>query len=218
VTKAVVFDLDGTLYDVQQYCFGAFNEIADYIAEKYSLSRDRVFQELAQLWQEKTSMYPHLFDDLITRLYLGEGELEILIQTFNQHKAKMEPYPDVVPTLDKLRGGSYKLGLITDGNVGRQQRKLAMLHLEEYFDAIIYAREAEPKPSSLPFRVALSQLKVPPADTFYVADNPLLDFKGAKEAGIHTIRILRGEFAKLAGNEHIDFEIAKLGELLEMVK
>ncbi len=218
MTKAVVFDLDGTLYDVKQYFWGAFNEIADYIAPRYGLSRQPVFQELAQLWQEKTSMYPHLFDDLIARLHLGQEELDALLRIFNQHRAKMEPYPDVAPTLDKLRGGSYKLGLITDGNVERQQRKLAVLNLEQYFNAIIYAREVEPKPSSLPFRAALSKLRVPSEDIFYVADNPLLDFKGAKEVGIHTIRILRGEFANLATNEHIDFEIAKLGELLEMVK
>ena len=80
MTKAVIFDLDGTLYDVQQYVFGAFGEIADYIAPKYRLPRDGVFKELTQLWQEKTSMYPHLFDDLIAKLHLGEKELEILIQ------------------------------------------------------------------------------------------------------------------------------------------
>lgn len=218
MTKAVVFDLDGTLYDAQQYFWGAFGEISGYISEKYGLSQPDVFQALVQLWQEKTSMYPRLFDDLITLLHLRQEELEILIRIFNEHRRKMEPYPDVIPALKTLRGEKYKLGLITDGNVERQQRKLQMLDLEHYFDTIIYAQEVEPKPSSLPFAAALSKLKVPPEDTFYIADNPLIDFKGAREAGMHTIRILQGEFASLSTNDEIDFEITGLNKLLEIVK
>lgn len=218
MTKAVVFDLDGTLYDVQQYFWRAFNEISDYIARKYNLSHDGVFQSLVQLWKEKTSMYPRLFDDLIAQLHLGQGELDVLISIFNEHVTKLELYPDVIPTLNRLQGEKYKLGLITDGNVRRQKSKLQMLDLEHYFDIIVYAREVEPKPSSLPFVTALDKLKVTPEDTFYIADNPLIDFKGAKEAGMHTVRILRGEFANLSTNEDIDFEITELNELLGIVK
>lgn len=219
MTKAVVFDLDGTLYDVKQYFGGAFGEISAYISKKYGSSQQDVFQSLVQLWQEKTSMYPRLFDDLIALLHLGQGELENLVSIFNGHTTKLEPYPDVIPTLKRLQGEKYKLGLITDGNVRRQQRKLQMLDLEHYFDTIVYAREVEPKPSSLPFVTALSKLEVATEeDTFYIADNPLLDFKGAKEAGMHTVRILRGEFANLPANKDIDFEITKLDELLEIVK
>ncbi len=218
MARALFFDLDGTLFDVRQYFWGAFGDVSDYISNKYGLSRQSVFQALSGLWQEKTSMYSHLYNDLIAQLNLEKGELQKLIKIFNEHTAKMQPYPDVAPTLRMLRTQGCKLGLITDGNVGRQQRKLQMLNLENYFDVVIYAREVEPKPSSLPFIVALDRLNVQPADSFYTADNPSLDFKGAKEAGMHTVRILRGEFADLATNEHIDYEIERISQLLKIVE
>ena len=216
--KAVLFDLDNTLYDAQQYFLGAFNNISKYISLKYNIPWQEVYKTLAGLWREKTSMYPYLFNDILSLLHLDRDNPEDIVKIFNEYSGWMEPYPDVIPTLKVLREKNYKVSLVTDGNVERQKRKLEMLGLKSYFDTVVYAKEIEPKPSSLPFLRALSELKVRSEDTFYVADNPLIDFKGAKAAGISTIRILRGEFAGVAGNKNIDLEITKLSELLEIVK
>jgi len=216
--KAVLFDLDNTLYDAQQYFLGAFNDISKYISAKHSLHQQEVYKTLVGLWREKTSMYPYLFNDLLTFLHLSQDSLKSIIKIFNDYSGVIEPYPDVIPTLRALQARNYKLGVVTDGNVERQKRKIELLTLEPFFDAIIYTKEIESKPSALPFSRALYKLKVKPSAALYVGDNPLLDFKGAKEAGIKTIRILQGEFAKVPGKEDIDFEIEGPNELLELLE
>jgi len=215
--KAMFFDLDNTLYDAQQYFLGAFNNISKYISLKYNIPKQEVHKALVELWSEKTSMYPHLLDDLLGLFHIDQDSTKVIVKIFNEYTGKLEPYPDVFPVLQMLRQTGYKLGIITDGDVERQKRKIESLKFEPLFDVIIYAKETESKPSSLPFLASLEKLKANATDVFYVADNPLIDFKGAKEAGLKTIRILRGEFTKVPRNEYIDFEIEKLEELLEII-
>lgn len=216
--KATLFDLDNTLYDAQQYFLGAFDDISQYLSTKYNMPKREIFQTTAELWRQKTSMYPYFFNDLLDLFHFDRGNLQGIIDIFNGYTGWIEPHPDVIPTLQALRERSYRLGIITDGNVERQKRKIGSLKLEPFFDVIIYTKEIQSKPSPTPFLIALAKLKVKAPDAFYIADNPLIDFKGAKEAGMKTIRILRGEFTKIPRNEYIDFEIEKLDELLRIVE
>jgi putative hydrolase of the HAD superfamily len=216
--KAALFDLDNTLYDAQQYFLGAFSDISKYISAKHNIPEQIIYKTLVKLWRKKTSMYRYLFNDLLNLFHLDWNDVGDIVKIFNEFTGRMEPYPDVIPTLRALRGEKYKLGIITDGNVERQKRKIESLKLELLLDVIIYAKEVESKPSPLSFLTALARLNVKDSDAFYVADNPLLDFKGAKGAGMKTIRVVRGEFAKVPRNEYIDFEIEKLDSFLEIAK
>lgn len=216
--KAALFDLDNTLYDAQQYFLGAFEDLSDYLSAKHSMSKQEIYEILVELWRQKTSMYPYLFNDLLNLLHLDQDSPEAIVKVFNEYPGNLDPYQDVFPVLQMMKQKGYSLGIITDGNLERQERKIESLKLETLFDVIVYAKESESKPSPLPFLTALDKLKAKPSDALYVADNPILDFKGAKEAGIKTIRILRGEFAEVPRNEYIDFEITTLDQLLEIVK
>jgi len=219
--KAVLFDLDNTLYDTQQYFIGAFESISKYVSSEYDLPEQKIYKTLGKLWQKKTSMYPYLFNDLLKLLQIKQDNPEVidaLVRLFNGYAGNIELYPDVLPTLQELRGRLYKLGIITDGTVERQKRKIELLKLEPLFDVIIYTKEIESKASPTPFLAALARLNVKAPDAYYIADNPLIDFKGAKEVGIKTIRILRGEYTKIPRNEYIDFEVEKLEELLEIIE
>jgi putative hydrolase of the HAD superfamily len=214
--EAALFDLDNTLYDSQQYFLGAFADVSKYISAKHDVPEGAVYEALVKLWKEKTSIYPYLFNDLLELLHLGQDCLPTVVKTFNEYAGTIEPYPDAIPTLHVLKETRVRLGIVTDGNVERQKRKIRLLGLSPLFDVIIYAQEVAPKPSPAPFLAALERLNVRAVDAFYIADNPLIDFKGAKEAGMKTIRVLQGEFAVIPRDEHIDFEIAKLGELVEI--
>ena len=57
-----------------------------------------------------------------------------------------------------------------------------------------------------------------PQNSFYVGDNPLLDFKGAKKIGMKTIRILKGEFRNMSKNKYIDYEIKEIKEVLNIIE
>lgn len=215
--NAIIFDLDNTLYDVEQYFLGVFDEIAGYLSKEYHISGQATYKNLVNLWKIKTSMYPHLFDDLLNSLGL-ENELENVIKIFNDYDGKLKPYPSVIPTLKELKKRNYKLGIITDGHVERQKRKINSLGLGGFFGVIVFTKELyNPKPSEIPFQEVINKLKITPQQSFYVGDNPLIDFEGAKKVGMKTVRVLRGEFKNIPRNEHIDYEIEEFKELLEVV-
>lgn len=217
--KAVFFDLDNTLYDSRQYFRGVFREISGYLWQKYGIPRKKIYRELSDLWQKKTSAYPYLFNDLLDVLDInGRESVKNIVGIFNNYKGNLNLYAGNITILKKLKKLDYKLGIITDGDVERQKRKIWLLGIKNFFDIIIYTKEIEPKPSKKPFSAAVKKIKIIPQNIFYIADNPLIDFEGAKKVGMKTIRILRGEFKDVAKNKYIDFEIDKFNEIFNLIK
>lgn len=219
--KAVLFDLDNTLYNARQYFLGAFESISKYVSSKYNIPKQKVYEALERIWRDKTSMYPYLFNDLLEFFHIDQDSpavVKTIVNKFNEYTGVMESYPDAVPTLHTLKKRGFKLGIITDGDVERQRRKIEQLQLVPLFDVIIYTKELESKPSQAPFLAVLAELSVEGKESFYIGDNPLVDFQGAKEVGVTTIRILRGEFTQIPRNEYIDFEIESLEQLLGIVE
>lgn len=216
--KAIIFDLDNTLYDAKQYYLGAFKKISEYLSKKYNVLYQEIYKRLINHWNKKTSMYPYLFNDVLDFFDLGH-ELKNIIEIFNNYDGELKPYSDVIPILNKLKKKNYKLGIITDGQVRRQKRKIKLLGLNEIFDIMIFTKELKnPKPSKIPFQEAINKLKINPQCSFYVGDNPLIDFKGAKKAGMKTVRLLKGEFKNIPKNKFIDYEIKDIKELLSAVE
>ena len=91
-----------------------------------------------------------------------------------------------------------------------------MLGLERMFDVSIFAKRIAPKPSAAAYSKAVDLLDAVPSQSFYVGDNPTVDFRGAKLAGLRTIRLLKGEFVRMPSNRDIDYEIDSLHEVLRI--
>lgn len=196
---------------------GAFKDISDYLSHRHLVSTEQVYYRLMELWKQKGSMHEHLFDDLLTDLGLME-DIGPLVHIFNSHKPIIEPYIETVQVLQELKAKGIILGVITDGNVERQKRKIESLGISKFFKARIYTMEiGKSKASVRPFLEIAGELKVDAKYCAYVGDNPILDFKGAKKAGMRTVRLLRGEFRNLIGNKDIDYEISDLRDILTMI-
>jgi putative hydrolase of the HAD superfamily len=116
---------------------------------------------------------------------------------------------------------TYRLGLLSDGYLEVQQRKLHALNLAHYFDAAVFSdkwgREAW-KPSVKPFEEILSLLRTEASAAIYVGDNPTKDFLGARQIGMFTIWVKRPEgfYASLkppTANHSPDLSLRSLEEL-----
>jgi len=211
--QSIVFDLDNTLYDARQYFSGAFKDVARYISLHQGLPRRKTWEVLMETWTRRTSAYPYLFDDALATLGVKCDRKE-LVSLFNKYSGGIAPYQDTVPTLRALRKRGVGLGILTEGNAIRQRRKVRVLGLRDFFDAVIVVERGGSKSSPRPFLKAIGALARRPNESLYVADNPLLDFRGAKAAGMRTVRFLRGEFSHMPKNEDIDLEIRSLKQLL----
>jgi putative hydrolase of the HAD superfamily len=96
-----------------------------------------------------------------------------------------------------------QLGLLTDGYISVQQRKVTALGLASYFDVIIYSDafgRTHWKPSVIPYQAALHNLNIEARRAVYIGDNPQKDFVGAKRVGISTVwaRYIPGDYFRLA--------------------
>ena len=74
-------------------------------------------------------------------------------------------------------------GIITDGYLVAQKRKVAALGLEQLVDYVVYSDEFGRdhwKPSSVPYLIMMKMTGCTGPDCSYVSDNPLKDFVTAK--------------------------------------
>jgi len=215
--KAVFFDLDNTLYDSEKYYTRAFKSISYYIYKNFKINQQTTYEILNKNWKRNTSMYNRIFDDLVEDLDL-KININDIVKIFNEQKVEENDlFLDTIPVLKKL-SNEYKIGIITDGNVLRQKRKIQKCGVESLVDLIVYTKTLQPKPSPVSFQYALNQLSSNNIQPFYVADNPKIDFIGAKKMNFTTIRIVRGEFKDVDSDKNVDYSIKTLKDVREIVE
>jgi len=218
--KAVFFDLDNTLYDARDYYASAFHEIAVFISSAYGISEGKINETLWNTLQNKGTLYSKLFDEVLASLGIDDPDcVGRLVDMFhNAPTSSIKLYQDAGVVLPRL-ASKYKLGLITNGNSEMQRRKVEALGLSSFLQVQVYTDEVgQAKPSVLGYQQAVQIANVNPEESMYVGDNPCVDFIGAKKIGMYTVRILRGEFAKVDVNpDFIDAEVRDLCKLEKLL-
>lgn len=186
--KTVLFDLDNTLYCEETYVKSGFKAVSDYLAKKYGLNNDELFLKMMDIFNKEGR--GKVFNFLIEDLKLNENILN-LVYVYRYHFPNIELYQDSMCVLEKLKK-DFKLGLITDGRVFVQKRKVEALNIEKYFDVIIFTDilgDEFWKPSVEPYKLALDLLKSKPEESVYIGDDPYKDFKAPIELGMKSIQV-----------------------------
>jgi putative hydrolase of the HAD superfamily len=214
---AILFDLDNTLFDVKQYMTGAFADVAAHLEAEYGIDGEQVHTDLMELWRTETSMYPHLFDDIVADRSIN-ADIDQIVAIFNDHEPALEPYKGVPEILNDLQQTGYTLGIVTDGTPRRQRRKMDALGVRAAFEAVVLTAEVgESKPSPIPFKRAANRLDRRTEDCMYVGDNPRVDFAGANSVGMTTIRLRRGEFRAIPAGSNVDVTIENIRDIYDII-
>ncbi len=130
---------------------------------------------------------------------------------------------DTLSTLDTLKSGGYRLGIISNAADGDDVHRLVDAHkLRSYFDSILISAEVGMrKPHPLIFNLALDFFQVPPGRTVMVGDLPEMDVLGAQKVGIAGIWITRwlhsNQREGFHGGINPDAMIAKLSVLPQIL-
>ena len=214
--KAVLFDLDETLFDriasvrafvLQQFAgdVGRFDTV-EALADRFTALDDRGNVH-------KTQVYRQIFEEM------GHPAPEIWRGYFADFETNAwrlaRPYPAMSQTLLALRAAGYKLGIVTNGETHLQLRSLLALDLDRLTDVyLISEHEQCRKPDPAIFLSAAARLGVAPQACAFVGDTPQTDMIGARKVGMQTIWFPNG----LAWPESYDWQpdatISHLGELL----
>ncbi|RIK75267.1 HAD family hydrolase [candidate division KSB1 bacterium] len=192
--QAVIFDLDDTLYAERDYVLSGFRAVSLWAEAHLGVSADEGFVELKALFDQ--GVRGNTFDRwLATHSVQTNGTAQRLVEVYRSHEPTLTPFAEVPALLLSLKK-TFRVGLLSDGYLEVQQRKLCALKLAHYFDALVFSdewgREAW-KPSVTPFSGILVRLKTDASTSIYVGDNPVKDFLGARELGMFTIWIKRSE-------------------------
>ena len=218
--RAVVFDLDDTLYPEISYAEVGFRKAAAVLEGLYGVKN--AYQKVRTLFDEDRM---GVFGRLCSSESLPEKAVEDAVDTYRKNQPeKLEFYPKTKDVLQYLRQNGFKTGIITDGRPFSQRAKIRALGAEAYFDAIIVTDEIGReyrKPHPRAFEEMARKLNVRTEEMMYVGDNPQKDFAVKEYLPLKTVQIRTGGLYQDAEyrNDIVPDEIvADIREILELVR
>ena len=214
--KAIIFDLDDTLFSEKEYVKSGYRVVAASLPQLPD-----AYDKLCLAFEE---------GKLAIDAVLAEAGLytEVLAQRcltkYRSHAPTISLYPGVAHTLRALRERGIKLGIITDGRPEGQRKKIDALGLNDLVDEIIVTDELGGplfrKPCDIAFRIMQRKLGVPFGSMVYVADNPVKDFAAPCQLSMQTIWFDNPDclYPVPDGARIPDRRITAIAEIAELVK
>lgn len=216
--KAVIFDLDGTLYDYDTLDKEAFGQVQDLVLEQLGVSEEQseeAFRRARQATKknlgETATSHSRMLYFQKTLEYLDIRPLYLALEMYEVYWGvfleKMTLYPGVKELLDALHEKYIRVAICTDLLAHIQHRKLKALKMTDDVDCLVTSEEAgAEKPSAKIFELCLEKLRLDPKEACFVGDNFEKDVKGAAAAGMRAIWFNPEKAAPPAGSEDIEFE------------
>jgi len=192
---AVAFDLDGTLYPALSLYAMAFPGMLGKmrLLAAFNASRRRMRElgsdEEYRRSPPKDSASFHAREAAVVAERLGIGQAESAAQMELHFYRNIEElfsglalFRGVAEALDALEAGGLRLALLSDLP---PLRKLELLGLGGRFEHALCSEDSGfLKPAKEPFAMLASSLGLPPERILYVGNNPAIDVRGAKAAGM----------------------------------
>jgi HAD superfamily hydrolase (TIGR01549 family) len=203
--RAVLFDLDDTLYDHTHAIRAALHDVAAAAPALLRKGFEALFVE-----------YDKALDDVHPRVVAGEltfaqarvlryarllkwcgdpqSDPEQLAQiqaaAYRKHERLVE---HAKPLLEALRALALRLGIVTNSVRHEQQEKLKRLGVDGYFHSLTVSGDHQiAKPDVRLFAVALAALGVDAHEAVFVGDRVHIDVHGALAAGMRAVWFDRG--------------------------
>jgi HAD superfamily hydrolase (TIGR01549 family) len=205
VLRAVLFDLDDTLFDHRhgaREALQAVRERHEVLAAVDFLELDRRHAEILESLHVRVLANEIALDaarhERFRRLFEGAGlaaeELEdgVLAQrAAAAYRAKyLQSWREVPGAKALLQAVKRRarVGIVSNNLTAEQYDKLQFCGFTNYLDAIVISEEAGAwKPDPTIFRVALERLGVAAEETVMIGDSWTADIAGARAAGVRAI-------------------------------
>jgi putative hydrolase of the HAD superfamily len=202
--RAIFFDVGNTLI----YPYPSIGEIYSKIALKYGMSIDgisvnesfrRAMVNRSSLPLNDRNSEKQWWKDLVWETISSLCRPEKFGSFFRElycYFTKAEAwriYPDVIPSLNRLRAKGVTLGIISNWD-SRLLPLLDNLKLSRFFlVTAVSSLVGSAKPDPYIFRYALKITSIAPEEAIHVGDSVELDFKAARDCGMRPLLLNRTE-------------------------
>jgi 2-haloalkanoic acid dehalogenase type II len=199
VIRAICFDLDNTLWEIEPVLVRAERILADWLGHRYPRIGERfTAADMLEVRAALLAEQPHQAHDLsfLRRETLARCAAEVGYERDISHEAfaiwhaarnQVEPYVDVISALETLKA-RFRLATLTNGNAD-----LAVIGLAHHFEVTLHAAAlgcAKPDPRA--YTALANALTLEPAEILFVGDEPHADVVGPRAAGMQTVWVNRG--------------------------
>lgn len=181
--KAVIFDLDDTLYQEIEYVKSGYKKIAERFPE--------IEDMYSKLWEAFLQGKKAIDTVLKAKGFFDESIKEECVSIYRNQIPDIVLSEQVKDLLKLLKDKGFLLGLITDGRPEGQKAKIRALNIEKFFDSIIITDELGGveyrKPNERAYVLTCERLGVQFQQTVYVGDNIKKDFIAPEKLGMRSI-------------------------------
>lgn len=204
--KAVIFDIDNTLYDFDHANLCAMETVREYCRHSFNLE-EPLFQEYYQkAWNRAMERVGSDTAAIHNRLLRFQCMMELLEQPVFPHAkilcceywdtvlAHTKPFPGIEELFQTLKAKQIRIGIGTDMTAYIQYRKLEVLGLSPYIDMVVTSEEAGvEKPHPKFFGLCVEKAGCFAEECVFIGDNVKKDVNGAVAAGLQGIWYTMGK-------------------------
>ena len=194
--KAIIFDLDDTLYDCTGMLLdGARCRAAAAMVEAgLPCTADEACQMQSELAQKHGPNYK-VFNEIARRHGLGQEFVAAAMRAYNSEEVgEIKPFPDAAPTLERLRHAGYRLFLVTTGVYSRQERKIEGLGIRRCFTDVVINDLERGMLLEDCYRDLLARHHLRPAEVAVVGDRVREEIEIGHRMGMTTVQMCHGRF------------------------
>lgn len=199
MVKAVILDLDDTLYAYEPLDAEARSRVRDYACEQLGITKAR-YDEAYQFGRSETkrqlgdvgASHNRMLYYQKTLEYFGENPMPLSLRLYETYWGtfleKMTLFEGVREFIDCLHEHKIKVMICTDLTAHIQHRKIEALGLAQDICCLVTSEEAgREKPSREVFDLCLKKLGLPPEEVCCIGDSFVKDVEGAKAIGMQAI-------------------------------
>jgi len=220
--KAVLFDMDNTLFDFIAVKLIACREILSYLGEgDRNLKKDPA--ELFRYFLRGTygfEDYENIRDYMQERKLFTEQAYLQCCEIYDREKLEnLELYPGVRDTLEGLKKSGLRLAIITDADRYHARARLTRVELLDSFELLVSAdMTGTKKPDPAHFLFALDALGLKPEESLVVGDSLKRDMAPARRLGLKTAYASYGDWRAAEETEPcFDFQLNTFPDLMEYI-
>ncbi len=189
---AVIFDVDGTLIDSNNFHAEAWQKA--FAAKGFEIPFDKI---RPQIGKGADTLLPEFLSDEEVEKYedeLADLRGEIFKKEFLN---RVKPFPKVRELFEKLKADNIKIALASSANKDEVEAYQKIANIGDLVEKTTSADDAEAsKPEPDIFRAALKLLGNPKLETILVVGDTPFDAEAAGKANLKIVGVLCGGFAK----------------------